>query len=173
MVNAASTTYTGNYRWRPSIQHHFASFSRWHFPPPGRTLAPRARSSFLHRWVQSITEVDRGNHPTGYVQQWNVSLEQQLPGKFSFVAAYVGSRGTHLAQYSQQVNQIFRQTCWRRRRRSLRRWKARGCPVASDSKPIRGERAGAGPGRFHHDPGTTAKALPSIYERRTRWPRFL
>ena len=56
--------------------------------------------------VQSITEVDRNNHPHGYVQQWNLSLEQQLPAEFSFVAAYVGSRGTHLAQYSQQVNQI-------------------------------------------------------------------
>ena len=46
------------------------------------------------------------HHPRGYVQQWNLSLEQQLPARISLTAAYVGSKGTHLAQYSQQINQI-------------------------------------------------------------------
>jgi hypothetical protein len=75
-------------------------------PPPGRTLGVEGTQQFLTQVTQSIVEVDRDNHPRGYVQQWNLSLEQQLPARFSFVAAYVGSRGTHLAQYSQQVNQI-------------------------------------------------------------------
>jgi hypothetical protein len=50
--------------------------------------------------------VDRRNHPQGYIQQWNLGIEQQLPAKFSFVAAYVGSKATHISQYSQQIDQI-------------------------------------------------------------------
>ena len=75
-------------------------------PPPGTSLGTEGTQQFLTQVVQSITEVDRANHPHGYIQQWNLSIEQQLPAKFSFVAAYVGSKGTHLAQYSQQINQI-------------------------------------------------------------------
>ena len=56
--------------------------------------------------MQSITEVDRNNHPEGYVQQWNLNVEHELPAGVVVSAAYVGSKGTHLAQYSQQVNQI-------------------------------------------------------------------
>jgi len=106
MVNAASTTYTGTIDGVHPYNTISLPFPDGISPPPGRTLGTEGTQQFLTQVVQSITEVDRGNHPTGYVQQWNVSLEQQLPGKFSFVAAYVGSRGTHLAQYSQQVNQI-------------------------------------------------------------------
>src|SRR4029077_7395975 len=46
------------------------------------------------------------NHPEGYVQQWNIDLQRDLPAGFFVSAAYVGSKGTHLAQYSQQINQI-------------------------------------------------------------------
>jgi len=106
MVNAASTTYSGTVDGIHPYNTISLPFPNGISPPPGRTLGTEGTQQFLTQVVQSITEVDRGNHPTGYVQQWNVSLEQQLPAKFSFVAAYVGSRGTHLAQYSQQVNQI-------------------------------------------------------------------
>src|SRR6202030_3596347 len=50
--------------------------------------------------------VDRRNHPSAYVQQWNLNIERELPAGFLLSAAYVGSKGTHLEQYSQQVNQI-------------------------------------------------------------------
>jgi hypothetical protein len=60
----------------------------------------------LTQTVQSITEVNRDHHPEGYVQQWNLSVERQLPAGFSLSAAYVGSKGTHLQQYSLQTNQI-------------------------------------------------------------------
>jgi hypothetical protein len=56
--------------------------------------------------VQSITEANPSDHPEGYVQQWNLDLERDLPAGFFVSAAYVGSKGTHLAQYSQQINQI-------------------------------------------------------------------
>jgi hypothetical protein len=60
----------------------------------------------LTQVVQSITEVNRFHHPEGYVQQWNVNIERQIPAGFLLSAAYVGSKGTHLEQYSQQTNQI-------------------------------------------------------------------
>lgn len=31
-----------------------------------------------------------------YIQQWNLSVQRELPGHFVFSAAYVGSKGTHL-----------------------------------------------------------------------------
>ena len=106
MVNAASTTYTGTVDGIHPFNTISLPFPDGISPPPGRTLGTEGTQQFLTQVVQSITEVDRDNHPTAYVQQWNLSLEQQLPARFSFVAAYVGSRGTHLAQYSQQVDQI-------------------------------------------------------------------
>ncbi|MGA2889015.1 MAG: carboxypeptidase-like regulatory domain-containing protein [Terracidiphilus sp.] len=106
MVNAASSTYTGTVDGIHPYDTISLPFPNGISPPPGRSLGTEGTQQFLTQVVQSITEVDRADHPTGYVQQWNLSLEQQLPGKFSFVAAYVGSRGTHLAQYSQQINQL-------------------------------------------------------------------
>jgi len=106
MVNAAGTTYTGTVDGVHPYNSISMPFQNGISPPPGRSLGTEGTQQFLTQVVQSITEVDRRNHPNGYVQQWNLSLEQQLPAKFSFVAAYVGSKGTHLAQYSQQVNQI-------------------------------------------------------------------
>jgi hypothetical protein len=106
MVNAASTTYTGTVDGIHPYNTISLPFPNGISAPPGRSLGIEGTQQFLTEVVQSITEVDRGNHPQGYMQQWNLSLEQQLPTKFSFVAAYVGSRGTHLAQYSQQIDQI-------------------------------------------------------------------
>ncbi len=106
MVNAASTTYTGTVDGIHPYNSISFPFPNGISPPPGRTLGTEGTQQFLTQVTQSIVEVDRGDDPRGYMQQWNLSLEQQLPTKFSFVAAYVGSRGTHLAQYSQQVDQI-------------------------------------------------------------------
>jgi hypothetical protein len=105
MVNAASTTYTGTLDGTHpynSISLPFAKIS----PPPGRSLGTEGTQQFLTQVVQSITEVDRAHHPNDYTQQWNISLERELPAGFVLSAAYAGSKGTHLEQYSQQVNQI-------------------------------------------------------------------
>ncbi|WP_263350018.1 carboxypeptidase-like regulatory domain-containing protein [Acidicapsa acidisoli] len=106
MVNAASTTFTGTVDGIHPYSSISLPFPNGISPPPGRRLGTEGTQQFLTQVVQSITEVDRDDHPEGYVQQWSVSLDHQLPAQFSFVAAYVGSKGTHLAQYSQQVNQI-------------------------------------------------------------------
>jgi hypothetical protein len=61
---------------------------------------------FLTQVAQSITEADPADHPAGYVQQWNLNLQRELPAGFFMSAAYVGTKGTHLQEYSQQIDQI-------------------------------------------------------------------
>ena len=106
MVNAPGTTYTGTVDGIHPYNSIALPFANGIAPPPGRSLGDEGTQQFLTQVVQSITEVDREHHPVGYVQQWNLSIERQLPAGFFLSAAYVGSKGTHLEQYSQQVNQI-------------------------------------------------------------------
>jgi Carboxypeptidase regulatory-like domain len=106
MVNAASTTYTGSIDGTHPFNSIALPFPGGIAVPPGRSLGTQATQQFMTQVVSSITEVDRGNHPAGYVGQWNLDLERELPAGFFVSAAYVGSKGTHLEQYSQQINQI-------------------------------------------------------------------
>jgi Carboxypeptidase regulatory-like domain len=106
MVNAAGTTYTGTLDGTHPINTIALPFPAGISPPPGRSLGSQGTQQFLTQVVQSITEADRGNHPAGYVQQWNMNVESELPAGFFVSASYVGSKGTHLQQYSQQINQI-------------------------------------------------------------------
>jgi len=106
MVNAASTTYTGTVDGTHPYNSISLPFPDGISPPPGRTLGIEGTQQFLTQVVQSITEVNRAHHPNGYVQQWNLSVEREFPAGFLLSAAYVGSMGTHLEQYSQQINQI-------------------------------------------------------------------
>jgi len=39
------------------------------------------------------------NAPAPYVQQWNGSVQHELPGRLLLEAAYIGSKGTHLGRY--------------------------------------------------------------------------
>ena len=106
MVNAGSTTYTGTVDGTHPFRTISLPFPDGIFGPPGRSLGTVGTQQFLTQVVQSITEVDHAHHPGAYTQQWNLSVERLLPGGFSLSAAYVGSKGNHLQQYSQQVNQI-------------------------------------------------------------------
>jgi hypothetical protein len=106
MVNAAATTYTGTVDGTHPFNSISLPFPNGISAPPGRALGTEGTQQFLTQTVQSITEVDRGNHPSAYVQQWNLNIERELPAGFLLSVAYVGSKGTHLEQYSQQVNQI-------------------------------------------------------------------
>jgi hypothetical protein len=106
MVNTPGTTYTGTVDGTHPYNSISLPFPNGISAPPGRSLGVEGTQKFSTQVVQSITEVDRADHPEGYVQQWNLSVERQLPAGFSLSAAYVGSRGTHLEQYSEQTNQI-------------------------------------------------------------------
>ncbi len=106
MVNAASTTFTGTLDGTHPINTIALPFPDGISVPPGRSLGTEGTQQYLTQVVQSITEADRKNHPEAYVQQWNLNIERELPEGVVLSAAYVGSKGTHLAQYSQQINQI-------------------------------------------------------------------
>jgi hypothetical protein len=106
MVNGGATTYTGTVDGTHPVNTIALPFPAGIAQPPGRSLGTRGTQQFLTQVVQSILEVNPGNHPEGYVQQWNVDVQHELPAGFFVSAAYVGSRGTHLAQFSQQINQI-------------------------------------------------------------------
>jgi Carboxypeptidase regulatory-like domain/TonB dependent receptor-like, beta-barrel len=106
MVNAPGTTYTGTVDGTHPYNSISLPFPNGISPPPGRTLGTSGTQQFMTQVVQSITEVNRFHHPEGYVQQWNLNVERQLPVGFLLSVAYVGSKGTHLEQYSQQTDQI-------------------------------------------------------------------
>jgi hypothetical protein len=106
MVNAGTTTYTGTVDGTHPVNTIATPFPAGISPPPGRSLGLEGTQQYLTEVVQSITEVDPSDHPAGYMQQWNLDVQRQMPLGFFVSAAYVGSKGTHLAQYSQQANQI-------------------------------------------------------------------
>jgi hypothetical protein len=106
MVNAGATTYTGTVDGTHPVNTISLPFPAGISAPPGRSLGVEGTQQFLTQVVQSITEANPSDHPAGYVQQWNLDVERDLPAGFFVSAAYVGSKGTHLAQYSQQINQI-------------------------------------------------------------------
>jgi hypothetical protein len=106
MVNGGATTYTGTVDGTHPVNTIGLPFPAGIAQPPGRSLGTVGTQQFLTQVVQSITEVNPSNHPQGYVQQWNLDVQRELPLDFFVSAAYVGSRGTHLAQYSEQINQI-------------------------------------------------------------------
>jgi hypothetical protein len=74
-------------------------------PPPGRTGGNAALSSFVAS-NGSPTLAPYGNPKPGYVEQWNLDIQRQLPGGFFADVAYAGSKGVHLEQYSTNINQI-------------------------------------------------------------------
>jgi len=73
-------------------------------PPPGRNFPPGHS-------VQTFTAgtgvfASNYDHRTGYVQQWNLELQRELPAGFFVDVAYAGSKGTHLSAGSTQVDQL-------------------------------------------------------------------
>jgi hypothetical protein len=106
MVNAGTTTYSGTVDGTHPVNTIGLPFPAGISAPPGRSLGTQGTQQFLTQVVQSITEANPSDHPAGYVQQWNLNLQRELPAGFFVSAAYVGSKGTHLQQYSQQINQI-------------------------------------------------------------------
>src|SRR5260370_2937513 len=106
MVNGGGTTYTGTVDGTPPVNTIALPFPAGIAQPPGRTLGTTGTQQFLTQVVQSILEVNPRNHPEGYMQQWNLDVQRELPAGFFVSAASVGSRGTPFAEVSQTINQI-------------------------------------------------------------------
>ena len=89
-------------------------------PPPGRNFAPLAGTlSPFAANVSSFAAFNgnptlapyygasgHGNPQWGYVQQWNLDIQRQLPAGFFADVAYAGSHGVHLEQYNTNVDQL-------------------------------------------------------------------
>jgi hypothetical protein len=70
--------------------------------PPGRT----GNTSAFVAASGSPTLAPYLNPKEGYVQQWNINIQRELPLGFFADVAYAGSHGVHLQQYSTHINQI-------------------------------------------------------------------
>jgi hypothetical protein len=68
-------------------------------PPQGRALGPDA---FLGQAVN----YDQPNQKTPMSQQWDFSLQRQLPGNWVVELAYSGNHGTHLVSGGYPLNQL-------------------------------------------------------------------
>lgn len=89
----------------------FASFS-CATPGPfgaGGVLAPPGRNGNTSAFVAnngSPTLAPYVDPKPGYVQQYNLDVQRQLPGGIFVDIAYAGSKGIHLEQYTTNINQI-------------------------------------------------------------------
>jgi hypothetical protein len=68
-------------------------------PPPG------ANQAFINLQGNGNSAA-LSNYKAPYVQQWNFDIQRQLPGNALFDIAYAGSKGTHLPQHSQDLDQL-------------------------------------------------------------------
>ena len=77
--------------------------------PPGRNAAPTLSSFVAANGSPGLAPYyGYGNEGPkyGYVEQWNLDIQRQLPAGFFADVAYAGSHGVHLQQYQTNVNQI-------------------------------------------------------------------
>jgi hypothetical protein len=105
-VNDATTSYTGTIDGIHPSNTINTPFLPVVVPPVGRTLGALGTSQYATQVVQSFAIADYNDHPAGYVQQWNLNIQRNLPHNFFVSAAYVGSKGTHLQLYDSEIDQI-------------------------------------------------------------------
>jgi hypothetical protein len=105
-VNDATTSYTGTINGTVPVNTINTPFLPEVVPPVGRTLGALGTSMYATQVVQNFTIADYHDHPAAYIQQWNINIQRNLPWNFFVSAAYVGSKGTHLALYDSQINQL-------------------------------------------------------------------
>ncbi|HUO33353.1 MAG TPA: TonB-dependent receptor [Candidatus Acidoferrum sp.] len=72
--------------------------------PPGRNAQP-SLSSFVAA-NGSPTLAPYADPKPGYMQQYNLDVQRELPDGWFVDAAYAGARGVHLQQYSTNINQV-------------------------------------------------------------------
>ncbi|MGB2677108.1 MAG: TonB-dependent receptor [Candidatus Acidiferrum sp.] len=72
--------------------------------PAGRNPQPNVSTFFVN--ASGPTTADYTGYKPGYVEQWNLDIQRELPGGFFADIAYAGAHGVHLQQYSTNVNQL-------------------------------------------------------------------
>jgi hypothetical protein len=77
--------------------------------PPGRNASPSLSSFVAANGSPGLAPYFGygGEGPKyGYVEQWNLDIQRQLPAGFFADVAYAGSHGVHLQQYQTNIDQI-------------------------------------------------------------------
>jgi hypothetical protein len=104
-INTIETEYTGNLgssNSNPAVPTNTITTPWPNFiQPPGRNPAYAADLE-----GQTVSGVDTLGYNYGYTQQWNLDLQRTLWGGLFADVAYAGNKGTHLPQYTQQINQL-------------------------------------------------------------------
>jgi Carboxypeptidase regulatory-like domain/TonB dependent receptor len=72
--------------------------------PPGRNPQPSASGYALNE--QNFSATGYTVQKNGYMQQWNLDLQRQLPAGFFVDVAYAGAHGVHLPQFNPNIDQI-------------------------------------------------------------------
>ncbi|MGA2300877.1 MAG: TonB-dependent receptor [Candidatus Acidiferrum sp.] len=72
--------------------------------PAGRNPLPNVSAFGVNQ--SSLTSADYAGYKPGYVEQWNLDIQRELPAGFFVDIAYAGAHGVHLQQYSTNVDQI-------------------------------------------------------------------
>jgi len=72
--------------------------------PAGRNPLPDVSTFGVN--TSNVASNDYTGYKPGYVQQWNLDIQRELPGGFFLDVAYAGAHGVHLQQYQTQINQI-------------------------------------------------------------------
>jgi hypothetical protein len=109
-------------------------------PPPGRAGGNAGLSAFVAA-NGSPTLAPYQSPKQGYVEQWNLDIQRQLPAGFFADVAYAGSKGVHLEQYSTNINQIPDSFIAQAEQQSLA-----GQPVAIDQPVLNNPLVGANSG---------------------------
>lgn len=73
-------------------------------PVPGRNPQPNVSQYILNQNNFSATAYTRQKY--GYLEQYNLDIQRELPGGFFADVAYAGAHGVHLEQFNTNVNQI-------------------------------------------------------------------
>jgi hypothetical protein len=71
---------------------------------PGRNPLPNVSQYILSQNNFSATGYTVQKY--GYLEQYNLDIQRELPGKFFLDLAYAGSHGVHLEQFNTNINQI-------------------------------------------------------------------
>ena len=70
-------------------------------PAPGRNAAVYEPLTYANYFTAALP-----NNPYAYYQQWNFDVQRELPEGTLMDLAYAGSKGTHLPDYAQSLNNL-------------------------------------------------------------------
>jgi len=105
-VNSIQTSYTGNNGDVRVPTNTITTPWPAFILPPGASRLASGQPVFVQEVEGSGPTFDIPNYNYGYMQQWNFDIQRTLPGGFFADVAYAANKGTHLPQYSQQVDQL-------------------------------------------------------------------